>query len=133
MRDLPSQSSVTIVIGIARAIPAIVMAGGFGWMAVFIRGNGGGPADWGAPAFLAVLSGVGALSIVLRAVLRRGGPQRVATTKAREPEAEPEFDADAALRRYMDRKGDAPAVEAVQAGAPTLTPQRPVFGRKAAP
>ena len=123
MSSGPAPSSADLLVGFARAIPAIVLAVLFGWMAWFVRGNGGREIDWFGPAVLAVLAGCSAIWMIVRA----GSKPRPKPGKAAEPE-EPAFDADAALQRYLANRDErpVPVAEAEPAGpAP-----RPVFGRK---
>ncbi len=119
----PAPSSTDLLVGFARAIPAIVLAVLFGWMAYFTRGNGGRELDWFGPAALAVLAGCSAIWMIVRAGAKPRGPK---PGKASEPE-EPAFDADAALQRYLASKGDAPPAAEPEPGAAA---PRPVFGRK---
>lgn len=126
MRDAPQPVSVNLMVGLARAIPAIALAIMFGWMAYFIRGNGGREIDWFGPAFFAVLAGAGAIWTIIRAWSKPSGPK---PAKAAEPE-EPAFDADAALKRYLANRGDPPLSAEAE---PDIPAPRPVFGRKVSP
>lgn len=93
-------SSAALLIGLARAIPAIGLAILFGWMAFFVRGNGGREIDWFGPAFFAVLAGAGAVWIIVRALGKSGGPAPKQGGTP-DPAGEPSFDPDAALQRYL--------------------------------
>ncbi len=117
-------STSAMLLGVARAIPAIGLAILFGAMAYIVRGNGGREVDWFGPAALAFLCGIGAVSIIIRALLKHSSPKAKREIAV---ESEPEFDADAAIKRYMANRGDRPAPAEA---APETPAPRPVFGRK---
>lgn len=121
----PDQT-VALLAGLAKAIPAIALAILFGWMAYFVRSNGGREIDWFGPAFFAVLAGAGAIWTIMRAFTKPRGPK---PGKASESE-EPAFDADAALERYLSNRSDRPPASEAE---PDMPAQRPVFGRKISP
>ena len=128
MSEVRQEPSVALLLGFVRAVPAIVLAGVFTWMAFFVRGNGGRAMDWGAPAFVAFLCGVGAVTIVVRAMLKSGAASKANSKGGPAVEEEPAFDADAAIKRYLDRRGAEPIP--TEASAPERAAPRPVFGRK---
>ena len=128
MSEVRQEPSVALLLGLVRAVPAIVLAGVFTWMAFFIRGNGGRPMDWGGPAFVAFLCGVGAVTIVVRAMLKSSSATKAKSKSDPAVDEEPAFDADAAIKRYLDRRGAEPIP--AEAATPERAAPRPVFGRK---
>lgn len=97
-------SSVDLWIAFARVLPNVVLATAFAAMALVIDDNGGRMVDWLGPALFAFLFGLSALIIFARALLRTPQAARARDPVLTSETAEPAFDADAAIKRYLASK-----------------------------
>lgn len=112
-----------------RGVIALGLAAFWGVCAYVVQVNGApAPAVYGI-AILALITGAGGLFQLIRGLQGSGAGRKPPGAGFADPaEAEPTFDSEAALARYLERKQAEPRAE--WASGPAAVAARPGFGRK---